>query len=503
MKNWLELKSGTDVRGTALPGVPGEDVNLTPADARAVAAQFAAWLSEKAGKPVNELKISVGMDSRLSSPDMLKAAATGMAGAGAAVLDCGLCTTPAMFTTTLPEALDCDGAVMVTASHLPWNRNGLKFITKSGGLEGADIAELLKRCGEPRETQRGGAGSIERRPFLDEYAAGLVRDVRRAAGEDKPLSGLKVVVDAGNGAGGFFAEGVLKPLGADTAGSRFLEPDGRFPSHAPNPEERAAMESVCAAVLESRADLGVIFDADCDRAAVVDASGREINRNRLIALMSAIVLERYPGGMIVTDSITSIGLSEFIRGLGGVHRRFKRGYKNIIGEAVRLERAGIEAPMAIETSGHCALRDNRFLDDGAYLVTRVLGKLAVLHKQGKRLEELISRLREPAEAVELRLKLASPDFKSLGQAVLEKLEKASVPGWAKEAENYEGVRVNSAAGRGWFLLRMSLHDPVMPLNIESDEPGGALAIAREIAPLLQGAKGLDTTALDKFIGQGR
>jgi phosphomannomutase len=88
------------------------------------------------------------------------------------------------------------------------------------------------------------------------------------------------------------------------------------------------------------ADLGIIFDTDCDRAAVVGADGREINRNRLIALMSAIVLEKYPGGTIVTDSITSTGLAAFIKGLGGVHRRFKRGYKNVIDEAVRLEKAG-------------------------------------------------------------------------------------------------------------------------------------------------------------------
>ena len=324
------------------------------------------------------------MDSRLSSPDLLRAAAEGMAEAGATVLDCGLCSTPAMFMTTLPDTLDCDGAVMVTASHLPWNRNGLKFFTKQGGLEGDEITELLAlRMCQPeshRQTRKNRKNSLLGR--LCRRACGMCG---RRTGEEKPLSGLKIIVDAGNGIGGFFVDGVLKPLGADTSGSQFLEPDGRFPNHVPNPEEHEAMEAISAAVIKNKADLGIIFDTDCDRAAVVGADGREINRNRLIALMSAIVLEEYPGGTIVTDSITSTGLAAFIKGLGGMHRRFKRGYKNVIDEAMRLEEAGVCAPMAIETSGHCAFKDNYFLDDGAYLVTRVLIKLAEMHRQGRKL----------------------------------------------------------------------------------------------------------------------
>ena len=502
MTDWLKLKSGTDVRGVALPGYNDEAVSLTADDSRVIADVFAGWLAEQAGKPVTSLKISIGMDSRLSSPDILNAVAEGMANSGVVVLDCGLCSTPAMFMTTLPDTLNCDGAMMVTASHLPWNRNGLKFFTKNGGLEGSQVTEILKRCDGflPTPAQ---AGEIVKTAFLADYAAGLVNTVRQATGVEKPLAGLRIVVDAGNGAGGFFSSGVLEPLGADTAGSHFLEPDGRFPNHIPNPEEPAAMEAICSAVKRNGADLGIIFDTDCDRAAVVGNDGREINRNRLIALMSAIVLEKYPGGTVVTDSITSTGLASFIARLGGVHRRFKRGYKNVIDEAIRLERQGISAPLAIETSGHCALKDNYFLDDGAYLVTQVLIKLAELNKAGRKLTDLIASLAEPAEAVELRFKISVPEFKALGLSVLEKVKAAQVPEWTAEAENHEGIRFNSAGGKGWLLLRMSLHDPVMPLNIESDAPGGALIIAKELAPLLEGINGLETSALDKFIGQSR
>ncbi|BAT96795.1 hypothetical protein VIGAN_09009800 [Vigna angularis var. angularis] len=97
------------------------------------------------------------------------------------------------------------------------------------------------------------------------------------------------------------------------------------------------MKAITQAVLDNKADLGIIFDTDVDRSAAVDFTGREFNRNRLIALMAAIVLEEHPGTTIVTDSVTSDGLTTFIeKKLGGKHHRFKRGYKNVIDEAIRL-----------------------------------------------------------------------------------------------------------------------------------------------------------------------
>ena len=181
------------------------------------------------------------------------------------------------------------------------------------------------------------------------------------------------------------------PLGADTTGSRYLDPDGRFPNHVPNPELPEAMDSIREAVLESHADFGVIFDTDVDRAGAVLSNGEELNRNRLIALISAILLREHPGTAIVTDSITSTGLAEFIAAHGGVHRRFRRGYRNVINEALRLNAAGQDCQLAIETSGHAALKENYFLDDGAYLVTRFLMEIAA----GRSLESLLEGLYEP------------------------------------------------------------------------------------------------------------
>lgn len=104
-------------------------------------------------------------------------------------------------------------------------------------------------------------------------------------------------------------------------GSQFLEPDGMFPNHIPNPEEPEAAKAGADAVFKAGADLGIIFDTDVDRSGVVDKTGLTINSNRMIALMSAITLREHPGSTIVTDSVTSNGLADFIESNGGKHYR--------------------------------------------------------------------------------------------------------------------------------------------------------------------------------------
>ena len=312
---------------------------------------------------------------------------------------------------------------------------------------------------------------------------------------NKPLQGFKIVVDAGNGAGGFYAKDVLGVLGADITGSQFLEPDGMFPNHIPNPEDEKAMQSICKAVIENHADLGVIFDTDVDRGGAVDSTGKEINRNRLVALASAIALENAKGGTIVTDSTTSAGLKTFIeQELKGKHHRFKRGYKNVINEAIRLNKEGIDCPLAIETSGHGAMRENYFLDDGAYLCTKIIIKMAQLKKQGRSIADLTAALKEPVESREIRFQITDEDFKATGNRIISELEEYArqQKGWILAQDSREGVRVSfdKDNGDGWFLLRLSVHDPIMPLNIESDSKGGTEIILNKLMAFLRTTKGL-------------
>jgi phosphomannomutase len=256
--------------------------------------------------------------------------------------------------------------------------------------------------------------------------------------------------------------------------------------------------------LDNKADLGIIFDTDVDRAGAVDKNGKEINRNRIIALMASIVLEEHPGSIIVTDSITSDELKVFIEEkLGGVHHRFKRGYKNVINEALRLNNEGRESRLAIETSGHGALKENYFLDDGAYLIAKILIKAARLKREGKTIDMLLSELEEPAEAKEFRLNIREKDFKQYGNRIIAELGEyaESQDGWTVVPDNYEGIRISfdENKGDGWFLLRLSLHDPLMPLNIESRLNGGIKLIAAKIHNFLSHYSELDIQAVKKYI----
>ncbi len=500
--DWQKLQNGSDIRGVALEGVADEAVNLTPEVVKTLGNAFVRWLTKQGNKPATDLTIAIGRDSRLSGESLSDAVIKGIAIAGCQVYNFNLASTPAMFMSTVTDGFNCDGAIMLTASHLPFNRNGMKFFTPQGGLGKSDITEILNIAATGSLLSNVNQGKISNRDFISIYAARLVDTVRQGVNHpvnfEQPLTGLKIVVDAGNGAGGFYADKVLQPLGADITGSQFLDPDGMFPNHIPNPENHEAMVSICQAVINHQADFGIIFDTDVDRVAAVDHQGNELNRNRLIALISAIVLQEHPGSTIVTDSITADGLTQFIEHLGGNHHRFKRGYKNVIEESMRLNESGVESWLAIETSGHGAMKENYFLDDGAYLATKLLVELAKTKQQEKLLTDLITDLKEPVASKEFRLKIQVEDFKAYGNQIIARLQEFanSQNDWTVVPNNYEGVRIscNSPLEVGWFLLRLSLHDPVIPLNIESNVPQGVERIATRLLEFLQDFAALDLAA---------
>ncbi|MDO4461843.1 MAG: phosphomannomutase/phosphoglucomutase [Bacteroidia bacterium] len=499
---WGLLQNGAEVRGIAAEGIIGEDVTLDISKVKALGRAFVKWVGGK--QQSDQLTLAIGMDSRLTAPRFLEALEQVITECGANVLNCGLVSTPALMLTTKMPEVQTDGAIMVTGSHVTFNRNGMKFFFHGDDIQPQDMSDIIDMAERGEAPHAPMPGQVHIFNLMSLYASKLRAKVcaklSDAPNPDRPFEGLKVVVDAGNGAGGFYTKRILEPLGADTTGSQFLEPDGRFPNHKPNPEDYEAAKSIANAVRYAKADIGILFDADVDRVALVDSDGNAINKNELVAIASAIVLEEHPGTTIVTDSITSSGLSRFITEvMGGKHCRYQRGYKNVIQEAKRRNKEGEECWLAIETSGHAAFKDNNFYDDGAHFATRLLVKLAQLKREGKNLSSLIENMPVAVELREFRLPIIGDDISRIVTDALVGIQQfaSQIEGWEEVSQNHEGIRVvcRNEDECGWFLIRMSLHEPEMPINIESDIKGGTGVIIKKLKMFFRNVKNIDSKAL--------
>lgn len=493
-----KLQNGSDIRGIAIT-TEDKIKNLGTDQARLIAQGILNWLTDKGTE--RPFKIGIGHDSRLTGPELKTAMIDVFTTAGCEVLDFGLATTPALFMATQFEEFACDAGIMLTASHLPFYFNGIKIFSQAGGAEKSDIAFILTHT----EAAEKAAGNVKSADLLSRYAADLVEKIQRGSGSVRPLEGMNIVVDAGNGAGGYFADKVLAVLGADTTGSQFLEPDGHFPNHIPNPDNKEAMASIKQAVLDNQADLGVIFDTDVDRSAIVSKDRQMINRNNLIAVLAAIVLQEHPGSTIVTNSPTSDHLKAFIEEKGGQQYRYISGYRNVINKAIELNEAGTDCQLAIETSSHAAFKENYFLDDGAYVIAKVLMLLPKLQKEQRALTDLMAELEQPAETLEIRYPISGEEYKAIGQQMIQRFreELPKHAGFTENPENQEGVRfsINDPYGKGWMLLRLSLHEPLLVMQVENDQAGQIkrqLPIFRE---LLAKESTVDITTLDQQINK--
>ncbi len=504
-KYWKQFKSGSDIRGIASDNVKGEIINLTNDAIEKLTLGFAIWLAETSKLDFKAMTISVGHDSRISADRIKSIIINTLRSIGVNIYDCGLSSTPSMFMTI--SSLSCIGAIQITASHHPSNRNGLKFFTSDGGLNPENIDRILEIAQDnkfPPVSKKGNVRAIKAIDYYCEKLRNLIKDgIKSKTNFDKPLSGYKIIVDAGNGAGGFFANDVLAPLGANIEGSIFLEPDGNFPNHIPNPENDIAMEFISKAVIDSNANLGIIFDTDVDRAAFVDSNGQVINRNKLIALASAIVLEKHPNSTIVTDSVTSDYLTEFIENMGGKQFRFKRGYRNVIQAAQNLNNSGVDCQLAIESSGHAALKENGFLDDGAYLAAKIIIQMVNMKNKNKSLEGMLDNLVEAKEHLEIRIPITDKKVLSYSNKIFSKLKLHvnTLKSCEIDNNNLEGVRIKFRARwqEGWCLLRKSVHDPIIVINIESYVNNGLVGILKTLKPFLENFPGIDLSNLNEYI----
>ncbi|MFG3642374.1 phosphomannomutase/phosphoglucomutase [Micromonospora sp. NPDC047762] len=442
MSDLSQIVKAYDVRGT----VPDQW------DERAAEALGAAFtqLLNSTDEPGDA--VVVGYDMRATSPGLAAAFATGVRAEGRSVIEIGLASTDLLYYAS--GSLDLPGA-MFTASHNPAQYNGIKMcrsgarpIGQESGL--AEIRERAQALLDSGDARPAGAPTrpAERRDLLPDYA-GYLRKLVDLSG----IRPLKVVVDAGNGMGGFtvptvLGDAALSPLPLEIV-PLYFELDGSFPNHEANPLDPANLVDLQRAVVEHGADIGLAFDGDADRCFVVDERGEPVSPSAITALVAARELGKHPGSTVIHGLITSSAVAEIIREHGGKPVVARVGHSFI-----KAEMARTNAVFGGEHSAHYYFRDFWFADTG---MLAAMHTLAALGEQSLPLSVL---------AGEYERYIASGEINSTvtDQAAAVAEVRDAYPDAV--ADEMDGLTLRFPDG-AWFNLRASNTEPLLRLNVEA------------------------------------
>src|SRR6478735_3002022 len=422
-----------DVRGVAT----GPDPEWDAAGAYAIGAATADVFEISAGSGA----LVVGRDMRTTSPELSAAFADGVLSRGADVVDIGLASTDGLWFAS--GSLGLPGA-MFTASHNPGSYNGIKFCHPGAQpVEPAELVAIRERALADGVEPAARRGTRTERDLLGAYADHLLSLV--------DLSGirrLKVVVDAGNGMGGLTTPAVLASQNLEIVGL-YLDLDGSFPNHPPNPLEPANLVDAQAAVRAHGADLAVVFDGDADRCFVIDERGEVVSPSAVTALIAVRELARDPGGTIVINKITSHSVPKLVAEAGG------RTVITRVGHTfVKAAMAEHDAVFGGEHSAHFYFRDFWGADTGMLAALHVL---AAVGESTEPLSRLVERYSLFAASGEINSTVTEVE------PILVALERhfgdRAVP------DRVDGLTLN---GDDWWVnVRPSNTEPLLRLNVEA------------------------------------
>ncbi|RJQ56149.1 MAG: phosphomannomutase/phosphoglucomutase [Nitrospiraceae bacterium] len=415
--------------------------DLTPEVVELIGKGFASYLLNAVNK--ENARISVGRDARLHSPAIRDSLIKGLTESGIDVIDLGVCPTPLQYFSM--HRLSLDGGVMITGSHNPPEFNGFKLSVGMTTIFGDSIQDIRKII-DANDFKKGN-GKIDGYPVIDDYINFL---------EDKfpDLSGLKVVVDAGNGTGGLVAPQIMRRLGAEVV-ELFCEPDGRFPNHHPDPTLVESLDGLIAKVKEHRAHAGIGYDGDADRIGVIDEEGNIIWGDRLMIIFARDILKDNPGAKIIGEVKCSQTMYDDIAAHGGTPVMWKTGH-SLIKEKMKKE----EALLAGEMSGHMFFKHRYFgYDDAIYASLRLL---EIIKKAGApySAEKLLRDVPDMVATPEIRFDC--PD--DIKFAIVEKAQNAFNE---YESITIDGIRIKF--DDGWALIRASNTQPVLVLRFEAKD----------------------------------
>ena len=412
--------------------------------------------------------VVIGHDMRPSGPDLVAAFADGVREQGCDVVLIGLCSTDGLYFAS--GRLGLPGA-MFTASHNPAQYNGIKLCRAGAAPVGQDsgLREIKELVLSGVPSYDGAPGIVSTRDTTADYASYMRELVDIAA-----IRPLRVVVDAGNGMGGFTVPAVL----GDAAGlpalpldviDMYFELDGTFPNHEANPIEPANLLDLQARVRQTGADLGLAFDGDADRCFVVDERGEAVSPSTITALIAARELAKHPGSTIIHNLITSKSVPEVVREHGGKPVRTRVGHSFI-----KATMAETDAVFGGEHSGHFYFREFWRADSGM---------LAALHT--------IAALGQTPAGTTLSSMLAEYDrYAASGEINTEVADQAAVSARIKEAfatrgalDELDGFTID--AGDWWFNVRPSNTEPLLRLNVEASDAMTMEAIRDEVLGLMR------------------
>lgn len=423
-----------DIRGTAV----GENPQITPDIARLVGKALGTYLP----KEFNVTRVFVGCDNRLTSEPLKAGMIEGLLSTGISVTDIGPVLTPTVYFASASFG-DGGAGVMITGSHLETKYNGIKMAYGPLALAGDQITSLLSII----QSGEFATGSGELSTDFDminkhmSHIGAMVSFPRK----------LKVVLDAGNGLSGTYVYPLLQKLGLEVIGL-YLESDGTYPNHLPNPEDPEMTKDLEKAVVEHGADLGLGFDGDSDRCGFIDNHGHHIAADRLLALLAKDVLSRHPGAPVVYDVKGSLALSDFIKKYGGQPVMWKTGHS-----LMKIKMHEIGAPIGGEVSGHLFYGDNYFGFDDAPLVA--LKTLEIISKSGQTISDLFEEIPKLFATPEVIMN-APDDRKFIIVDALTEAMKART-----EVITIDGVRAQWETG--WGLVRASNTQPAITMRFEA------------------------------------
>jgi phosphomannomutase len=431
-----EIFKAYDIRG-----IHGRDLDAD--GAHEIGRAFARVISSLEGKPVGELRLGLGRDMRLTAPEMAAAYGAGMAAEGADVLDAGQVGTEMLY--FLVGSRDLDGGLMCTASHNPKAYTGAKLVRRGAialsGDEGiGDVRDLVLEGLGPAAAQ---SGTIEALDIYDGFQDHVLKFIDRDA-----IKPLKVVVDGGNGMAGPMAGPLLERLGLQLE-TFYWTPNGEFPGHEPNPLLPENREFIMAEVVKQGADLGIAWDGDADRCFFIDDTGAFVEGDFLAAVLSKVMLRKYPRESILYDVRASRAVPDAIEAAGGT------ALINRVGHAFFKKRMHTEGGVfGGEVSGHYYFRDFFCADSGTIPALLVLEEVS---RSGGKLSDLLAPIR--AEY------FISGEINSTVEDAPAKLEEIRERYADARESNLDGISIDYD---DWhFNVRASNTEPLLRLCLES------------------------------------